>query len=123
VRGARIGAVIRRREEVVGQEFVEHFGDFGGLALHHLVALRLEVAPELREHFLPFQPAAGNVVELVLHFRGEIIGDVAGKETFEEGRQQAAGIFREEAVLFHPHIGPVAQGLDGGGIGGGPPDA
>src|SRR5690606_28601691 len=113
---ARIAAIGFRREEVVREELVEHLGDFGRLALHHLVALRLEVAPERFEDRLPFGAPAGDVVELLLHFGGEVVGDVAGKEALEERGQQTPRILGEETVLLGSNIGAVAQGLDGRGV-------
>src|SRR5690606_12974693 len=118
-----IATVGLRREQVIRQELVEHFGDFRGLALHDLVALRLEVAPELLEHVLPGGTPARNVVEFLLHLGGEVVGDVAREEALEERGQQAAGILGEEAVLLHPDVFAITQRLDGRRVSRGTPNA
>ena len=121
--GTRIGPVFTRGEQEIGEVFVQCLGHFRGQLVHHLVGLGLEVLPEPREHRLVILAPVGNDVEFILHARREIIGDIGGKKPFEKGGQQPARFLCEEAAFLHPHIGPVAQGLDGRGIGGWPPDA
>src|SRR5690606_7243568 len=111
------------REQISGQELVEHLSDFGGLALHHFVTYGLEVAPECLEHRLPLRASAGDVVELLLHPGGEIVGHVAGEEAFQKRRQKTPGVLCEETVFLHPHIGAIAQYLDRRSVGRWPPDA
>src|SRR5581483_11002586 len=87
-----IAAVALVREQPGGEEIVERRGDLGGLLLHHLAGLRLEVAPEFLEHLLPAEAAAGNLVELVLQMGGEVERDVAFEEALEKGGQQPAAL-------------------------------
>ncbi len=120
---ARVLAVGAFGEQVVGQEFVEHLGHFRRLLVHHLFGLGLEVAPEGLEQLLPVLAPVGHGVELVLEPGGVVEGDILREEAFEESGQQPPAFLGEEAVLLHPHIGPVAQRLDGAGIGRGAADA
>ena len=62
------------------------------------------------------RPVSGDVVELILHFGGEVVADIARKEAFEERDQQPPALFGEKAVLLHPDIGPVTQDLDRRGV-------
>jgi hypothetical protein len=94
-----------------------------GLALHHLVALGLEVAPERREHRFHWARPPETVVELVLHLGGEVVADVALEEALEERGQQAARILGEEAVLLGADVVAVLEHLDRRGVSRRPADA
>src|SRR5690606_17768511 len=97
--------------------------DFRRLALHHLVALRLEIAPERFEQRLPLRAPARHVIELFLHSCREVIGNIAGEEALEKGSQEAARILCKETILFGADVSPVLQDLDRRGVSRGPADA
>src|SRR3546814_12285369 len=73
---------------------------------------RLEIAPEAVEHRLPLRAAARHVVEFLLELGGEVITDIAGEESFEEGGQEPPALLGDEAVLFDRHIGAVLEHLE-----------
>src|SRR3546814_10230468 len=67
--------------------------------------------------------AARHVVEFLLELGGEVITDIAGEESFEEGGQEPPALLGDEAVLFDRHIGAVLEHLEDRGIGRRAPDA
>src|SRR3546814_6299647 len=83
-----IAAVALVGEEIGAEEFVERGGNLRRLLFHHLAGARLEIAPEAVEHRLPLRAAARHVVEFLLELGGEVITDIAGEESFEEGGQE-----------------------------------
>src|SRR4029079_12030849 len=73
---ARVRTVRSRRVEPGRQEFVYRRGDLRRLLVHHLAGLGLEVAPEVIEQFMPVEPPARNVVELLLELGGVIVAHI-----------------------------------------------
>ena len=63
-----------------------------------------KILPEAAQHRLPVDPAAGDVVELVLQLGGEVVLDVALEEAGQEGGDQPAAILGEETLLLQPVI-------------------
>ena len=80
--------------------FVERVDDLGDAQVLGFVDRGVEGVPELLQHRLPLGPAAGDLVELGLQVGGEAILHVALKEAGQEGGDQAAPVFRQEAALF-----------------------
>ena len=120
---AGVGPVLARGEEMRAEILVQRVDDVADLQLLRRVHRGAELVPELVHHLAPVGPAAGDVVELLLHCGGEAGVHVALEEGDEEGGDEAPAILRHEAPLLQPHIVPVLQGLQDGGIGGGAADA
>src|SRR3546814_15466811 len=99
-----IAAVALVGEEIGAEEFVERGGNLRRLLFHHLAGARLEIAPEAVEHRLPLRAAARHVVEFLLALGGEVITDIAGEESFEEGGQETTAPPGDEAVIFVLHL-------------------
>ncbi len=72
---------------------------------------------------LPGQIAGRDLVELFFQIRSEIVFDVFAEEVFQESRDQAAAVIRDEAVLVHGHVLAFAQFLQDCRVGGRPADA
>src|SRR3546814_9954367 len=83
------------------EEFVERGGNLRRLLFHHLAGARLEIAPEAVEHRLPLRAAARHVVEFLLELGGEVITDIAGEESFEEGGQEPPALLGDERSAEH----------------------
>src|SRR5262249_55797166 len=82
-----------------------------------------ELLPELGEHGTPVDLACRNFVELFFEAGREIVFDVAREETLEERNDNAAFVFRNEALLFDANIAAVLKDLENGGVGGGSANA
>ena len=74
-------------EKEIGEILVQHLGDLGRFLLHHLLGLGLEILPERFEQFLPRLVPGTDLVELVLHPRSEIVGDISREEALEKRGQ------------------------------------
>ena len=120
---ARIGTIFPGREQIVRKELVKRLGHFGGFLLHDLVGLRLEIAPEGFEQLFPCLTATRNIVELIFHPGGEVIGNVTLEKALKERGEQSPGFFCKETVFLGPHIGTVLEHLDRRGICRWTPDA
>ena len=120
---ARIDPVALVRKQERRQIFVQRGGHVRRPLLHDLGGFRLEIRPERPQQFQVAGIAGRHIIQLAFQARGEIILHIAREEPLQERRDQPALFLGEEAILLHPHIGPVAQGLQGAGIGGWPPDA
>ena len=101
--------------ERVEHDAVAHFLD--------LVDRADELTPELGKHRAPVDRAGGNLVELFFEAGGEIVFDVAREETFQEGDDDAAFVFRNEPLLVDADIAAVLQHLQDRGVGRWPADA
>ena len=82
-----------------------------------------EVIPERAQHVLVGQLVVGNLVELLLEARGEIVLDVLLEEVLQERGEHPPFVLGDEALLVEPHIAAVAEHLQDRGIGRGPADA
>jgi hypothetical protein len=71
----------------------------------------------------PLLLAAGDLVELVLQPRGEVVVHVLREVLGEEGVDDAADVRGHEAPAVHLHVLAVLQRGDDAGVGGGPSDA
>ena len=80
---ARIGTVALVGKQPRREKIIERGGDLRRLLFHHFGGLRLEITPEFREHGLPTEPPARNVVELLLEIGRKVVGDVALEKTLE----------------------------------------
>src|SRR5206468_5459815 len=80
----RIGSVLPRRVQPRREGLIERLGDLRGLLVHDVAGLRLEVAPEFREQFLPVEAPARHVVELFLALGGVIVAPIFLEEALEE---------------------------------------
>src|SRR5262249_1232735 len=94
------GAVVRK--EMPAQFLVERLDDVADLEVLGAVDRAGEVAPEIAQPFLPVDPPAGNVVELVLQIGGEIVLDIALEKGGEERCHQPTTVLRDEAPLVEP---------------------
>src|SRR5690348_16910750 len=101
--------------ERVEHDTIAHFLDF--------VDGTDELLPVLGEHSTPVNLACRNFGELFFEACREIVLDVAREETLEERDDDAAFVFRNEALLVDADITAVLKDLENGGIGGGPADA
>ena len=81
------------------------------LLVHDLAGLRLEVAPEVVEQFLPVEPPARDVVQLLLELGGVIVADVSSRRSARGRRSPAGRSPRERSGPSRPgHIrGPSAS--------------
>src|SRR3546814_15799151 len=85
--------LFRSRPEVA-VERIDHLGDREVAGAGHGGA---EGLPEVAQHAAPVDASAGDVVETLLHLGGEVVLHVALEEAGEEGDDQAAAVFRQEA--------------------------
>jgi len=99
---------------------VEHFLDAQILGL---ADGRSEGLPEFAQQLAPVHLAARDIVELFLEMGSEIVFDVAREIAFEEGRDDAAAVFGNEALAVDAHVIALLQHVDDAGIGRGPADA
>ena len=82
-----------------------------------------EVAPEFAQDLLPVDLVVRDAIELLFEVGGEVEFHVAAEEGLEEGDDDAALVLGHEALLFDPHIFPVAQRLKDRRVGRRAPDA
>ena len=115
--------VVARREEVWPQHFVDRIDHVGDAQLRRCADGGRELGPEVAEEILPRQLAVGDEVELLFQRGGEIVFHVTREEFLEEDGDQAALVFRDEALLFQLHIIAVDQRRQRRGVGGRPADA
>src|SRR5262245_66470060 len=81
-------------------------------AITHLLDLidgAYKLLPELGEHSTPVDRARRNFVEPFFEAGGEIIFDVSREKAFEEGDNDAALVFRKEALLVDADIAVALQ--------------
>ncbi len=88
-----------------------------------LADLRGEILPEALEDGNPFLLAVGNIVELILHFRGELVIDPMREVLGQELVHDASHVGRREPLLVEYDIFAVLQCRDDRRVGRGPPDA
>src|SRR5690606_39157238 len=121
--GARVFTVLPRPEEVGTERLVQRIQDLRDRQVAYVVDFRDEAFPELPEQLAPFDAPRGDVVELLLQVRREVVLNVALEEARQEGRDDASPVFRNEAAVLQPHVIPVLQHLYDGGVGRGAADA
>ncbi len=80
-----------------------------------------EFLPEIAQQLLPVELAVRDFVQLLFQIGREIVSHIAVEEAVQEGGDQPALVFGDEALAVHAHIGAVAQGRDDRGIGEGRP--
>ena len=105
------------------EQLVERVDDFRDPQVLDLVDGAGKAGPEIAQHVQPGQFAGRNLVELFFQAGGKVEFDIALEEAFQEGDDDAALVQRNELFLVEFDIVAVAQGLQRGGIGGGPADA
>src|SRR5579875_2806462 len=120
---ARIFAIARIGKEMLAETLVERVDDVADLQVLGAADRRREIAPEILQHLLPGDAAAGNLVQLILEIGSEIVFDVAFEEFAEECRYQPAAILGNEALFVEPHIFAILQHLDNRRVGRRPADA
>ena len=70
-----------------------------------------KILPEISQHLLPIDAAAGHVVELVFEIGGETVLDIALEKARQKGSDEPPAVFRHEAPLLEPDISAVLQHL------------
>ena len=120
---ARIGAVFPRRKRQRGQFLVQGIQHIGDAQFLDVVYRSREIAPEIAQHVLPGELAVGNLVELFLERRREIIFDILLEEAFEEGRNQPAFGMWHQPAFVDRDVFTVFQRLQRRSVGRGPADA
>src|SRR5690348_12350506 len=118
----RIRPVRARRIKPWLEEFVDRLRNLARLLVHDLAGLRLEIAPEVVEQFLPVEPSARDVVQLFLELGGIIVADVAFEKALEERRHQPAALLRHEPALVDANVLAILERLQRRRIGRRPPD-
>ena len=76
-----------------------------------------------RELVLPLLLAVADLVEHVLHLRGESVLDVGAEVLDQELADDLADVGRDEGAAAHLDVAAIAQRLDDRGVGRGPADA
>ena len=104
IAAVRLGGENMRAEKLV--EIVEHFGRTQVFGLRDGCG---KVRPELPQHVFPIDLGVGDKIKFLLQRSGEIIFHIAREETFKEGDDEAALVFRIQALFVEPHIFAVAQ--------------
>ena len=117
-----IGAIFPRREEVRTEILVQRVYHVADLQILGLIDGGRELIPERVHHRAPVDGARRYLVELFLQRGGEAGVDVMFEEAHEERGDQTAPVLRHETALLQPHIFPVLQDREDGGVGGGPAD-
>ena len=85
-----VGPVPGRREEMRLEHLVDLVENLGDPKLRSLFDRGGEIAPEPREHIVPVALSRGDVVELLLEVRGELVAHVLAEVVDEKGRHQPA---------------------------------
>ena len=111
------------REDVRAEQLVQRVQHLADAQVLDLPDAGREVAPEVAQHVLPLELAVGDEVELLLQVGREIVLDVALEEGLQEGRDEAALVLGDQALLVDADVVALLQHGERGGIGRGTADA
>ena len=121
--GARVLRRFGLREQVWTKILVERVDHVGDRQILGLGDGARESLPEIAQHRLPLELAAGDVVELGFELGGEVVFDVALEEPGQEGGDDAAAILRDEPLALQSYVVAVLQHRQDRGVGRRPADA